>query len=85
MSKKRAPKKPEPTIREQLDALLAAAGPVPAAALDDELYDACEMDARLAHEQICSESLRDQLEFLTYRGYSLQRLAELLAEAKKQS
>jgi hypothetical protein len=71
--------------REELEDLSAEAGPLlPDGALEDELWDACEADARLAHEQICSEPLLNQLEFLYERGYDVGRLREIVRELKGQ-
>lgn len=50
---------------------------------DDELQDVCESEAKLAHEQICSEPLLNQLEYLYHRGYSLERLKQIITEGHR--
>jgi hypothetical protein len=58
---------------------------LPAGALDDELWDACEASVRLQHENVTSSSLYEQLEFLHLSGYALGRLKELIEEAAREN
>lgn len=49
-------------------------------ALDDELDDVCQTEALLAAEAIKGAVLWDQIEYLYLRGYSLDRIAEIIRE-----
>lgn len=83
MAKRKAKKTEELPVSDQLEDLAAVAGEANLhGALDDELRDACDTDADLAHEQITSEGLFEQLQFLYGRGYSVPRLREIIQDLK---
>lgn len=69
--------------QEELEDLAELAGKrnVPDGFLEDALWDACESEARLQHEDICGKVLLDQLEFLFMHGYQPERLREMIQEA----
>ncbi len=70
------------TIKELVK--LAGELRMPAGALDDELNDAIQDQARLDLADIQRESLAMQLQFLVDRHYGLERLEELIREAAKE-
>jgi hypothetical protein len=75
MAKKASKKSAEEELKD-----IASSASLPEGALDDELYDACQKDARLAHEDVCGKTLLDQLTFLWERGYHPVRLREIVKE-----
>ena len=76
-------KKVSESYSDQLADIVEKAN-LPDGAFDDELWDACEAEARLQHEQITKSVLLDQLEFLYFRGYSIKRLQQLVRELEEQ-
>jgi hypothetical protein len=69
--------------QEELEQLLEEAVFLPEGWLDDELEDAAELDKQLALEEIQGAVTLEQLEYLYARGYTIERLRELIEEAKK--
>ncbi len=79
-------KKPEPKAVPSIDELVSLAKKVglPAGAFDGDLEDACDDEAEIMKENVKSESLGEQLQFLHMHGYQLGRLAELIRELAKE-
>jgi hypothetical protein len=74
--------KRKPVKQETIDDLVTYAQRVnmPDGSLDDELWDACQSAAKLAHENIKDAVLMDQIEFLHNHGYTISRIRELIDE-----
>ncbi len=51
--------------------------------LDDELRDACDMEADMAYEEITNDSIKNKIVYLYLRGWTMERIKEIVEEESK--